>query len=362
MTKNNHNVFFEGTKYYQEHTDWHDILSSSITTAEELAQYLPVKKKDVREVTQRYPMRINPYYLSLIKDVDDPVWKQAVPDLVEIKLNSGMEDPLAEEAQSPVPNLIHRYPDRVLFMVSDQCAMYCRHCMRKRRVGNQFKVNDDTIKDGIDYIRSNKSVRDVLVSGGDPLLLENDKLDKILLRLRSIAHVEIIRIHSRVPCTLPQRITRELVGILKKYLPLYINIQFNLYNEITSEAAKACSILADAGIPLGCQTVLLKGVNNSAIAMKKLMQDLLKIRVKPYYIHHADFVKGTCHFRTSIKDGLQIMDELYGYTSGLAVPHYMIDLPGGGGKVPLLPENIIKRGNGYLMVKNYQGEVYKYPD
>jgi len=362
MIKKNHTLFLQNTENYQEHTDWHDILSSSITTAEELGKYLPVTKKEIREVTERYPMRINPYYLSLIKAVGDPVWKQAVPDLSEIKLTSGMEDPLAEEAQSPVPNLIHRYPDRVLFMVSDQCAMYCRHCMRKRRVGNQLKVNDDTIKDGIDYIRSNKSVRDVLVSGGDPLLLENDKLDKILLRLRSIAHVEIIRIHSRVPCTLPQRITRELVGILKKYLPIYMNIQFNLYNEITSEAAKACSILADAGIPLGCQTVLLKGVNNSAIAIKKLMQDLLKIRVKPYYIHHADFVKGTCHFRTSIKDGLKIMDELYGHTSGLAVPHYMIDLPGGGGKVPLLPENIIESGNDYLMVKNYLGEIYKYPD
>lgn len=306
-------------------------------------------------------MRINPYYLSLIKNVDDPVWKQSVPDLMEINLPLGMEDPLAEEAQSPVPNLIHRYPDRVLFMVSDQCAMYCRHCMRKRMVGARFSVNNDTIKDGLAYIRSNRAIRDVLISGGDPLLLENEVLDKILLRLHSIDHVEIIRIHSRVPCTLPQRVTRELAGVLKKYLPLYINIQFNLYDEITPEAAKACSILADAGLPLGCQSVLLRGVNDTPAAMKKLMQGLLKIMVKPYYIHHADFVKGTCHFRTSVKKGLEIMQELYGHTSGLAVPHYMIDLPGGGGKVPLLPEYIVAVNSDNLLVKNYEGKLYKYP-
>lgn len=349
------------TADYKEYSDWHDILSASITTANELAKYLPVKKQNIKKTIEQFPMRINPYYLSLIKAVDDPVWKQSVPDLAEINFHSGMEDPLAEEAQSPVPNLIHRYPDRVLFLISDQCAMYCRHCMRKRRVGNRILVNADTIKEGIAYIRSNKSIRDVLISGGDPLLLENETLDKILLRLCSISHLEIIRIHSRVPCTLPQRITRELAGILKKYLPLYINIQFNLENEITAESAKACTILADAGIPLGCQSVLLKGVNNSAIAIKKLMQGLLKIRVKPYYIHHADFVKGTCHFRTSIKVGLKIMQELYGHTSGLAVPHYMIDLPGGGGKVPLLPEYILETYDGALIVKNYKGDIYKYP-
>ncbi|MCD6273999.1 MAG: KamA family radical SAM protein [Deltaproteobacteria bacterium] len=361
MTHNSQIISFAGATYYKKYSDWHDILSSSITTADELAKYLPVKKQNIRKITEKFPMRINPYYLSLIKDVDDPVWKQSVPDMMEINLQSGMEDPLAEEAQSPVPNLIHRYPDRVLFMVSDQCAMYCRHCMRKRRVGTRFSVNDDTIKDGLAYIRWNKAIRDVLISGGDPLLLENEVLDNILLRLRAIDHVEIIRIHSRVPCTLPQRVTWELAGILKKYIPLYINIQFNLYDEITPEATKACSILADAGLPLGCQSVLLKGVNDTPEAMKKLVQGLLKIRVKPYYIHNADFVEGTCHFRTSVKKGLKIMQELYGHTSGLAVPHYMIDLPEGGGKVPLVPEYIVAVNDGNLLVKNYEGKIYKYP-
>ncbi len=343
------------------HVDWHDLLSSSITTSDELAEYLPVRKNDIQKATRKFPMRINPYYLSLIKEVDDPAWKQSVPDLLEISAHSGMKDPLAEEAQSPVPNLIHRYPDRVLFLVSDQCAMYCRHCMRKRRVGSRFAVTADTIKEGLEYIRSHRAIREVLLSGGDPLLLEDEAIDKLLLRLRTIEHVEIIRIHSRIPCTLPQRVTKDLAGIFKKYTPLYLNIQFNHYNEITPEASKACSVLANAGIPLGCQSVLLKGVNDTPPVMKKLMQGLLKIRVKPYYIHHADFVEGACHFRTSIKKGLAIMRELYGHTSGLAAPHYMIDLPGGGGKVPLIPEYIMSENNVNLLVKNYDGKIYKYP-
>lgn len=341
--------------------DWHEILLNSVVTANQLSKYLPVETIKIQNVIKRYPMRINPYYLSLIRKKGDPIWKQAVPDQSEIGDGHLMDDPLSEEIQSPVPNLTHRYPDRVLFLISNQCAMYCRYCMRKRKVGNPFVVNEDTINKGIEYIQKHSTIRDVLVSGGDPLLLEDDDLKRILTRLRAIPHVEIIRIHTRVPCTLPQRITKNLAKILTCLHPIFINTHFNHPDEITFEAAKACAMIADAGIPLGCQTVLLKGVNDCPSVMKLLMQKLLKIRVKPYYIHHADLVKGTGHFRTSIKEGLKIMKALRGYTSGLCVPYYVIDLPGGGGKVPLLPEYIKGEDNGKLIVENYNGEIFEYP-
>jgi lysine 2,3-aminomutase len=349
------------TKNKKNFQDWHEILSAGITTADQLAEYFDVNPGKVESVIARYPMWINPYYLSLIKKPGDPIWKQAVPDLTEITDDFGMEDPLSEEHQSPVPNLIHRYPDRVVFMVSNRCAVYCRHCMRKRKVGAPFVVTDDTIGQGIAYISKNPSIRDVLVSGGDPLLLEDKAVNAILKELRAIPHVEIIRIHTRVPCTLPQRVTEHLAGILRKFHPLFINIHFNHPDEITFEAAAACAILADAGIPLGCQTVLLKGVNDDPAVMTLLMQKLLKIRVRPYYIHHADLVKGTGHFRTSIQTGLNIMKRLRGYTSGMCVPQYMIDLPGGGGKIPLLPAYVKASADGKLKVENYKGEIFEYP-
>ena len=346
--------------------DWHELLACSIQTADQLAEHLPVDKNKIREIVKRYSLRINPYYLSLIKQKGDPIWKQAVPDIMEIRHTGGMADPLSEERQSPVPNLIHRYPDRVLFLVSDQCAMYCRHCMRKRKVGEIHPagtavVSDKTVAQGIAYIRKHEAVREVLVSGGDPLLLEDEKLGMILEQLRSISHVEIIRIHTRVPCTLPQRITVGLVKLLKRFHPLYINTHFNHPDEITAESAKACTRLADAGIPLGCQTVLLKGVNDDAPTMARLMQQLLKIRVKPYYIHHPDLVRGTAHFRTPVAKGLEIMAALRGFSSGMCVPQYMIDLSDGGGKVPLLPEYVMGIENGKMKVKNYQGEIFEYP-
>ncbi len=341
--------------------DWHDILSSSIETSDELAKYFHVDKKKIQKVAKRYPMRINPYYLSLMIKAGDPIWRQAVPDQMEIENSFEIDDPLAEESQSPVPNLIHRYPDRVLFMVSSQCAVYCRFCMRKRKVGAPFAVTDETVREGINYIKKTKSIREVLVSGGDPLLLEDDDLNNLLTKLREISHVEIIRIHTRVPCTLPQRITKNLAKILKRFHPLFINIHFNHPDEITCQASRACAELADAGIPLGCQTVLLKGINNNPRVMKLLMQKLLKIRVRPYYIFHADPVKGTAHFRTSINDGLKIMAALRGYVSGMCVPHYMIDLPGGGGKIPLLPEYVKDVIDGKLKIKNYKGEFFEYP-
>ncbi len=341
--------------------EWQEILYSGISSADKLAQHLPVIKNDVRKVAAKYPMRINSYYLSLIKERNDPFWKQAVPDILEIEDTSGFEDPLAEEIQSPVLNLIHRYPDRVLFTVSNQCAVYCRFCMRKRKVGDKTAVSDESIETGIAYIKNNRSIRDVILSGGDPLLMEDEDLLAILKQIRSIPHVEIIRIHSRVPCTLPQRVNEHLVKLLKKFHPIFINTHFNHPDEVTPESARACTLLADAGIPLGCQTVLLKGVNDHPEIMKQLMKKLLQIRVKPYYIHHPDLVKGTAHFRTSVKTGLEIVQALHGHMSGLCVPHYMIDLPGGGGKVPLLPEYVQNIENGVMDVLNYKGEVYKYP-
>ena len=344
--------------------NWHKILRDSIVTPDQLKEKFQIDTKNIKKVTKHYPMYINSYYMSLIKSIDDPIWKQAVPDIKEIDDNTPFEDdPLHEEKHSPVLNLVHRYPDRVLFLVSNKCAMYCRHCMRKRRVGKicSDKITYNAIKEGIKYISRQKTIRDVILSGGDPLLLEDDILKAILNYIREIPHVEIIRIHTRIPCTLPQRITTNLASILKTFHPLFINIHFNHPDEITCEAKKACAILSDAGIPLGSQTVLLKGVNDSSKVIKKLMQKFLQIRVKPYYLHHADIVKGTCHFRTSIKKGLQIIKSFRGHTSGLCVPHYMIDLPKGGGKIPLLPEYIKFKDNDFIMVESFNGKIYKYP-
>jgi lysine 2,3-aminomutase len=271
-----------------------------------------------------------------------------------------MADPLDEENQSPVPNLVHRYPDRVLFLVCSECAMYCRFCTRKRKVGGENMLIDrQTLEAGIAYIRSRPEVRDVILSGGDPLLLGDERLEWILKELRAIAHVEIIRIGTRVPVVLPQRITPALVRILRRYHPLYINTHFNHPDEITETSAKACGRLADVGIPLGNQTVLMRGINDDPAVMKKLMQKLLTIRVKPYYIYQADMVEGTDHFRTSVEEGLEVMRALRGHTSGMGVPAYVIDAPGGGGKIPILPDYLQSLGD-QVVLKNYQGNTYTY--
>jgi len=343
-------------------TDWHDILSSSITTSDELAKYLPVKISEIEKVIQTYPMKINPYYLSMIKKKGDALWRQAVPDFREIERQSGDNDPLSEESQSPVTNLICRYPDRVLFIVSDQCAMYCRFCMRKRKIGGKSSVTDDTIQQGIEYIKQHKNIREVILSGGDPLLLGDETITGIMKQLREISHVDMLRIHTRVPCTLPQRVTENLVLLLKQFHPVYINTHFNHPDEITPDAATACMRLADAGIPMGCQTVLLKGVNNTPTVMKRLMRQLLKIRVKPYYIHQMDLVFGTAHFRTPIHNALTIMKTLRGNISGTGVPQYMIDLPGGYGKIPLIPEYLPRKNGRNLLLESYTGEMVNYPD
>ncbi|MCJ7771643.1 MAG: KamA family radical SAM protein, partial [Desulfobacterales bacterium] len=279
-----------GEKIFQnrQFANWKDILSASITNAEEITKHLPVDQSHIRKVVSCYPMRINPYFLSLIKSGDGAIFKQVVPDIQEILNNNLENDPLGEELQSPVPNLIHRYPGRVLFMVSNQCAVYCRFCMRKRKVGNPFIVTQKTIDDGITYIKENRSICEVIISGGDPLLLEDEELSSIMDKLRSIRHIEIIRIHTRVPSALPQRVTPALAEMICQYHPVFMNIHFNHPDEITVESSSACAILSDAGIPLGSQTVLLKGINTDPAIMKQLMQRLVKIRVKPYALHHPD--------------------------------------------------------------------------
>lgn len=319
---------------------WRELLLNSIVTARQLADTFPVDIGAIQRVLELYPMRINPYYFSLIRDPGDPFWLQAIPDVRELNENAFTDpDPLWEEFQSPVPGLIHRYPDRVLFLVSSQCAMYCRHCMRKRHAGRAERISRETLEQGIDYIRETKAVREVILSGGDPLMLADDQLERILSAIRNISHVDIIRIHSRMPCALPQRVTAGLVRMLKRFHPLYINIQFNHPQEITLESGAACARLADIGIPLGSQTVLLKGVNDDVAVMSDLMQKLLKIRVKPYYLHHCDPVSGAAHFRTSIEKGLEIMRGLYARLDPFGIPQYVVDLPQGGGKVQLMPES-----------------------
>lgn len=340
---------------------WEHILSKSITTPKELSSFFEIDEKEIQSVVFRYPMAINPYYLGLIKVKGDEMYNQAVPDIREITEQEGLEDPLNEDALSPVPGLTHKYPDRVLFLVSSHCAMYCRFCNRKRKVGRASLITKETIDAGLSYIRDNRKIRDVLLSGGDPLLLPDRDLYALLSELRSISHVEIIRIGTRVPCTLPQRITPELANMLKGFHPLYVNTHFNHPSEITQEASLACSRLADAGIALGCQTVLLKGINDDPMVMKALMQRLLFIRVRPYYLFQPDRAKGTSHFWTPLKRGLEIISALQGYTSGLCIPRFVIDIPGGGGKIPIAPEYVLGRKGDNLLIRNYLGKKYLYP-
>lgn len=339
---------------------WQKILQKSLLQPQAIAARFGIDPAPLVKVAERYPMRINPYYLSLIQYVGDPIWKQAVPDELEMQDQVCHVDPLNEENQSPVPNLVHRYPDRVLFMISSTCAMYCRFCTRKRKVGcDDMTISEQSISAGIEYIRAHPEIRDVILSGGDPLLRSDASLDNILGRLRAIPHVEIIRIGSRVPVVLPQRITLSLVKVLKRYHPLYLNTHFNHPWEITPQATEACARLANAGIPIGNQTVLMRGVNDSPEVMSTLMKKLLSIRVRPYYIYQADLVQGTDHFRTTVEEGLEIIRSLRGYTSGMAVPAYVIDAPGGGGKIPLLPNYLQQLGDD-VVLKNYRGDLYHY--
>lgn len=339
---------------------WQKHLQASITDPAKLTRVFGIDPEPLKAVAEKYPMRVPPYYLGLIKSAGDPIWMQAVPDERECQDQVCLYDPLEEENQSPVPNLVHRYPDRVLFLVCSECAMYCRFCTRKRKVGGaDMQITTETIRGGIDYISKHTEIRDVIVSGGDPLLLSDEKLDDLLGKLRAIPHVEIIRIGSRVPVVLPMRITSGLIRVLRKYHPLYLNTHFNHPDEITPQSAKACERLANAGIPLGNQSVLLRAVNDDPLVMKQLMQKLLSIRVRPYYIYQADLVQGTDHFRTQVEEGLDMIRALRGHTTGMAVPAFVIDAPGGGGKIPLLPDYLQSLGAD-VVLKNYQGKEFHY--
>jgi lysine 2,3-aminomutase len=305
-------------------------------------------------------MRLTPAVLEQIKEVGDPMWQQYVPTVEELDIQDGMIDSLDEDGDSPVPNITHRYPDRALFLVSPVCASYCRFCTRRRKVGDPEKIPLNQYESAFEYIRSHPEIRDVIMSGGDPMMLSDRRLEYLLQNLRAIPHVEIIRIGSRITSHLPERITPEFCEMVKKYHPVYMNTHFNHPSELTPAAVAALGRLADAGVPLGCQTVLLRGVNDDPAIMKELMQKLLKARVRPYYIYMADQVAGGEHFRTQVQKGLEIVQALRGWTSGLAVPHFVIDAPGGGGKVPLLPEYVEEINDDEVIFRNYTGERYVY--
>jgi len=341
---------------------WQEMLRQSVDSSKDLVERFGFEKQAAEKLNSLFHIRINPYYLSLIRYPGDPIWLQCIPDAKELMRDDLPEDPLAEDSHSPVPSIVHRYPDRVLFLTTSQCSMYCRFCTRKRKVGDSKKINMKHLQDGIDYIASHPEVRDVILSGGDPLMLTDFLLERLLKGLRDIPHVEIIRIGTKMPCVLPQRITAKLVKMLKKYHPIYINTHFNHPWECTPEAKRACGMLADAGIPLGNQTVLMKGVNEDANVMLELMRKLLSMRVRPYYLYQADITKGTDHFRTPVSKGLEIMDKLRGTTSGLAIPYYVIDAPGGGGKIPLLPQYVVGRAGKNIILRNYKYEICVYPD
>ena len=311
----------------------------------------------------KYPYKVSSYYAGLIKTAGDAIWRQCMPDALELDDETGDADPLSEKLLSPVPGLIHRYPDRVVLLVSNRCPVYCRFCMRKRHVGSGSDLVSGTVEleKALDYIRSHSAIQDVILSGGDPLMLDDSSLHMILERLRAISHVKIIRIGTRTPVTLPERITTELCSMLRQFHPLYINTHFNHPREITVESSRACGMLADSGIPLGNQTVLLRGVNDDVSVMRDLVTGLLEIRVRPYYIHQMDIIQGAAHFRTPVSKGLGIIRALRGHVSGLAVPHYVIDLPHGKGKVALIPD-VVEREGDLLILRTYQGERVRYRD
>ncbi len=315
-------------------------------------------------VVETHPFRLNRYFEGLIRRPGDAVWRQTVPDVRELADRSGFDDPLSEESLSPVPGLVHRYPNRVLWLVSAQCALHCRFCTRKRkwsRADDPPEPRDFDLRPALGYIRDNPAVRDVLLSGGDPLLLPPPRLSEILHKLREIEHVEIIRIGTRVPCALPGRVTPELAALLAGFHPLFVNIHFNHPRELTPESTRACALLADAGIPLGSQTVLLRGVNDDESVLGELFHGLLRARVRPYYLMQMDLTAGTAHFRTPVATGLRILRHLRNRISGLAMPHFVIDLPGGHGKMPLVPGMVREIGRDRMIVENYLGKLCGYP-
>lgn len=344
------------TKY----DDWKDLIRRSVRRPEALRDEIQAGSPDLDRVAERYPMRINAYFLNVLRSAGPALAKQVVPDAAELTDQTGFEDPLGEEEDSPVPNLTHRYPDRVLFLVTTECAVYCRFCTRKRKAGKAGIVTDETIEAGLSYIEQHPDVKDVLISGGDPFMLPDDALSRILSRIKSVPHVEIIRIGTRIPGVMPQRVTPELADLLGQANPLFLNLHFNHPDEITDEVRGACALLADAGLSLGSQTVLLRGINDDPDTLERLFRSLLRMRIRPYYLLQADPARGTSHFRTRIETGVEIMRQLRGRISGLAVPAYVVDLPGGGGKVPLLPEYVVRRQPDVWEIRNYEGKKHSY--
>lgn len=352
-----------------EWNDWRWQVRNRIKTVEELDKYVKLsdqEKEDIGRVLSKFRMSITPYYLTLI-DPDDPncpIRKQAIPSVYEMHVGQNdMLDPLAEDTDSPVPGLTHRYPDRVLFLITDMCSMYCRHCTRRRFAGqHDQRMPQDRIDMSIEYIRNHSEIRDVLLSGGDALLVSDEILEDIIKRLREIEHVEVIRLGTRTPVVLPQRITEDFVNMLRKYHPIWLNTHFNHYDEITIESKQAIDRLADAGIPLGNQSVLLKGINDSVDIMKKLVQRLAYIRVRPYYIYQCDLSLGIEHFRTPVSKGIEIIEGLRGHTSGYCVPTFVIDAPGGGGKIPVMPNYVISQAPGKIVLRNYEGVISTYSE
>ena len=349
--------------------DWHWQVANRITTLDDLRLIIkltPEEEEGINNCLQSLRMAITPYYASLMdpKDPNCPIRKQAVPVIWELETtNCDLSDPLAEDSDSPNPGLTHRYPDRVLFLVTDQCSMYCRHCTRRRIAGSTDKaMPDKNIEQSLEYIRNNTTIRDVILSGGDSLLISESKLEYILHMLHKIPHVEIIRLGTRTPVVLPQRITDELCGLIKKYHPIFLNTHFNHPKEVTPEAINACTKLADSGVPLGNQTVLLKGVNDCPHIIKKLNHLLLKMRVRPYYLYQCDLSEGLEHFRTTVSTGIEIVERLRGHTSGLAVPTYVIDAPGGGGKIPVFPQYLVSQSREKVILRNYEGVITSYTE
>jgi len=353
----------------EEWRDWHWQLRNRLTTTADFDQVMNLddaQRADLDACMGKFRVSVTPYYASLIDpdDPHDPVRMQAVPTPAELVIHKeDIKDAVSEDFDSPTPRITHRYPDRVLFVVTEMCSMYCRHCTRRRLVGGtEDIVAHEQIDNAIKYIERATEVRDVLISGGDPLVLSDDQLEGIIARVRAIDHVEIIRIGSRTPVVCPQRITPELVEMLAKYHPLYFNTHFNHPNEFTPESKRACDLLADAGINLGNQTVLMRGINDCANVMKKLVHRLLEYRVKPYYYYQCDLAEGTAHFRTSVAKGIEIYESLRGHTTGFGVPTYIIDAIGGGGKTPVYPNYVISQAPGKIILRNYEGVISKYTE
>ncbi|MCB9747210.1 MAG: KamA family radical SAM protein [Candidatus Omnitrophica bacterium] len=349
--------------------DWRWQIRNRVRSLDVLNKFINLTKHEIKGIQgcgNKLTMSIPPYFASLMDPEDPkcPIRLQSVPQVHELEVSENeMRDPCGEDKNSPVHGLVHRYPDRVLFLVNEMCAMYCRYCTRSRMVGDgQRTLSTETYNAAFDYIRSNKKIRDVLISGGDPLTMSDRMLEHIIKTLKEIPHVEFVRIGTRIPVTLPQRITFDLVNMLKKYSPIWMSIHFNHPKEITKRVKFACDLLADSGIPMGSQTVLLKGINDKPAVMKKLMHELLKIRVRPYYIYQCDPILGSKHFRTPVSVGLNIIEKLRGHTTGYAVPTYVIDGPGGGGKIPLSSNYILAQDNGVYTLRNYAGKQFVYHD